>query len=720
VLAVRLTAEDYKPQLATSIVRRLTIVTEEELENRVGQRQSAILSQLAEALRIARQCREQTGALEIRLSEAAALEAGDLNHLQSAQLNQRQLEKLLGAEGDGVAAQLEGLLEELAANRVSGQAAAARLQQLRDEVRKLNAGPLPAIEQELTQAFKAAREAVDAGEANPSARGAAEPVVACLRAAGTQQDQVVQALEAMLGALSEWDSFNRLAREIGAIRSDQQRLADETEALRLALVAATGDAPPVEVRAGGRQAAQRELELARRLDKTQSRMEEMLTRLEANDPLAAGTLADGLDTARRLAIGGQMRDAASRLTALQFGQARERQLAVLDGLKQLLDTLSSRRNDELKRSIAALSAAAGDLAALLDRGRQTQGAIEAAAKETDVAKKGRELERLARELAQLTEEIDKLKRQLERLRAEQPAKSLAQAGGKSGAAGQSAAGGNAEEAQQGARDTQRLLEEAQAQLAQDIDRQREELAREEQARLEQILTGLAARQKNVLGQTERIDETRQNGELPADQQAALRNVAGEQQLLAEEAEQLRGQLAAKAFDFAAESAAQQMRLAAGLLARGEAGPAAQAAERAALSRLEQMLSALKPEEPGADEQPPPAGGEQPPSGGSPPPGNLSGMLAELKLLKLLQEGIQTRTAELERLRSQGDVLTPDQEQEFERLASEQGRLADMVLELIEAPAERPENEVEPLPDGEDLPPDAKQSLDDELLKELET
>jgi hypothetical protein len=182
---------------------------------------------------------------------------------------------------------------------------------------------------------------------------------------------------------------------------------------------------------------------------------------------------------------------------------------------------------------------------------------------------------------------------------------------------------------------------------------------------------------------------------------------------------LRGTLAAKAFDFALESSALQMRLAAGLLARGEAGPAAQAAERAALSRLEQMLAALKPEEPAAAEQPP-AGGEQPPAGNSPPLGNLGGMLAELKLLKLLQEGIQSRTAELERLRSQGNALTPDQEQELERLASEQGRLADMVLELIEAAAERPENDVDPLPEEDKPPPDAKRSLDDELLKELET
>lgn len=718
VLAVRITAEDYKPQLATSIVRRLTIVTEEELENRVSQRQTSILSQLAEALRIARQCREQTGAIEIRLSEAEVLEAGDLNHLQSAQLNGRQLEKLLGDEADGVAGQLIALLEELAANRVGSQAAKARLEQLLAEVRKLNSGPLPAIEQELSQAFKTAREVIDVDDPNERDRQPVEAIIARLRAAGVHQDEAIASLETMLGALAEWDSFSRLAREIGAIRSDQESLADETETLRLATVAAAGDSPPAEARAGGRQAAQRELDLARRLDKIQSRMEEMLTRLEASDPLAAGTLADGLDVARRLAIGGQMREAALRLSALRFGPARERQLAVLEGLKQLLDTLSSRRNDELKRSIAALSAAAGDLATLLDQSRQAQGALAAAAQEADAGKKDRELQRLAREMERLAEEVDKLERQLERLRAQQPAQSLAQAAGKSRDAGQSAAGGNADEAQQGARDAQRLLEEAQAQLAQDIDRKREELAREEQARIEQFLAGLAARQKNVLQGTQRIDGMKQNGALPAEQEMALRGIAAEQRLLAEEAVQLRAQLAAKAFDFAMESIEERMGQAAGLLLRGETGAPTQTAEQAALSRLEQMLAALKPDEPAA-EKPPPDGQAQP-AGDSPPPGNFGGMLAELKLLKLLQEAIYARTAELEAIRAQEGALPPPQEEELDQLAREQGRLADMVLDLIEAASQRPEDEMELLPEGDNPPPDAKKSLDDELLQELET
>jgi hypothetical protein len=227
----------------------------------------------------------------------------------------------------------------------------------------------------------------------------------------------------------------------------------------------------------------------------------------------------------------------------------------------------------------------------------------------------------------------------------------------------------------------------------------------------------------VLVQTQQIDGTKQEGALPPEQHASLRNVAAEQRLLADETEQLREQLSAKAFDFAMESIGERMRQAAGLLLRGHTGPQAQDAEQAALSRLEQMLAALKPEEPSAAENPPPDDQQQP-AGAGPPPGNLAGMLAELKLLKLLQEEIQARTAELELARGEAGALTPEQEQEQSRLAREQGRLADMVLDLIKAAADRPEDNPDSLPDilpPADKPatPDAKKSLDEELLRDLE-
>ncbi len=680
VLAVRLTAEDFKPQLATSVVHRLTIITDEELTSRITQRQGAILGQLAEALRMARQCREQTAALEARLLESKQLAAADLNHLQSVQHNQRQVERLLAAGPEGAEGQIVALLAELTANRVENHASGQRLSELLAHVRALNRQPLPAIDQQLADAFKSAREAAGAA---PCDEGDAEAIAAKLRDAGTTQEEVVQALERMVGALSEWDSFSRLAREIGQIRAAEERLARDTDEL---VLQAAADAPPA---AAAQNLSRQQLELARQLDKLQTRMEDMLERLQASDPLAAGTLADALNTARSIAIGGQMREAAAQLKQPQLGQARETEQLVLDGLKQLLEALSLRRDYELARTVGSLRDASAVLGGMLARSAKLQGELAAAAALPMDESRRRELQRLQRELEKLAQESQELGRRLQRLQAARPAVALGQAAASSSGAAQAAAGGDAEQAQQQGADAHRRLEEAQQELAQSIAEAERELLQEQLARAQQLVAGIAARQKNVVAEIDRLHVKE-----PPPAAAELHSVVAEEQLLADETSQLRPKLdAAEAFGFALEGAAEQMRRAAGLLQRGESGPAAKSAAESALTRLNQILEALQPDSAAAD-------GAQNPNqkqAGS-PSGSPSGATAELKLLHLLQQEINRRTVELEKSRASSGKLTADEEAERDALAREQGRLADMVLNLIRVAAERPEDNLDSIPE----------------------
>jgi hypothetical protein len=715
VLAIRLIAEDYQPQLATSVVRRLTIITDQELESRIGQRQSAVLSQLAEALRIERECREQLGGLIIRREESGRLTEGDLNLLQSAQLNQRQVEKLLGTGPEGVEGQLTALLAELAANRVAGQAVAQRMRDLLAKISELNRGPIAQINQRLTQTLKGVRASFDrqaidraagsvAGDdaaGQSSVEGTAE-FGEQFASVAAQQDEVILALEGLLGALTEWDSFSRLAREIGQIRTDQERVAEDTQTVRLAAVAAA--APPAQQRADSRQLAQRELELARRLDKIQGRMEEMLGRLQETDPLAAGTLADALDAARRLAIGGHMRDAAGKLNQQQFGESHQTQLTALEGLAQLLDVLSSRREDELARTVASLRTAAGELAGLQARQRAAGEALDAAADEANADEQRRKLQRLTRELEQLAQEVQQLGRKLQRLTAPRAAQALGQAGGQDTSAAAAAQQGDAGEAQQQSRQAERRLEDAQREIQQAIAQAEQELVQQQLARLEQWIEGLLARQKSVVAEMVRLEAARTagNGDLNAAQQSTLRGVAAEERLIADETDQLRLKVQEQsAFAFALEGARQDMLRAAGMLVRGQTDSAAQQAAQEAATRLEQMLAALEPEDSPPPAAPPPdAPPPMPPPGGQP---NPFSSLAALKLLQLLQGEINRRTQELEAIRTREGQLTDDQTRVLDSLAIEQGRLAEMVLNMIDATVPNPEDMIDPLGELEPKP-----------------
>ena len=175
--------------------------------------------------------------------------------------------------------------------------------------------------------------------------------------------------------------------------------------------------------------------------------------------------------------------------------------------------------------------------------------------------------------------------------------------------------------------------------------------------------------------------------------------------------------AAPAFAFALEGIVERMRQAAAGLQRGETGESVQQAEQAALARLEQMLAALKPDESAGGQDMPPPNQEQNPPMAQPPPGDLAGAMAELKLLKLLQEEINRRTAELEDSRAKTGQLTPADEEELAALAREQGRLADMVYNLIEATTPRPEDNPDALP--EPLPqekPPAEPKLEEAAMR----
>ena len=107
-----------------------------------------------------------------------------------------------------------------------------------------------------------------------------------------------------------------------------------------------------------------------------------------------------------------------------------------------------------------------------------------------------------------------------------------------------------------------------------------------------------------------------------------------------------------------------------------------------------------------------------------PPGDAVHLLAELKLLKLMQQEINRRTAEIEKQAAKAQNLTPEQEKELDDLSQEQGKLADLVLNLGEkaakqaagaggTPAEPPDEKKKP--GNNPLDDELNKALDNELL-----
>jgi hypothetical protein len=163
-IELKMVAEDYKPQSASSSMRRLTIISSEELDERLAARQAYILGQLREVLRMQQETRSRIKSLEIGFEVTGVVERQDVDQLQSAELNQRQVGRSLDDPSDGVAAQITAVLDELGTNRVDNPETMRRMTELLAVIKQIGQQHLPEIQRQMIHGLRMAREAARSQE----------------------------------------------------------------------------------------------------------------------------------------------------------------------------------------------------------------------------------------------------------------------------------------------------------------------------------------------------------------------------------------------------------------------------------------------------------------------------------------------------------------------------------------------------------------------------
>jgi hypothetical protein len=340
-LQLRITAEDYKPQMATTEVRRISVVTAAEFQERIAAHESAVMLLLQEALATARQLHQQTDAVRSRVVSTATTTQQDVGGIEASQYSLLQLRRLLDTGPDGALGRIATLQRELAANAQSNGRNATRLWSLQQELTELVGDDLPAVDQHLGAAARDARPAVQEASVNSRRSpqsSTAKGIHQQLQAAAEREDHVVRALERIVGTLSQSDALSRIARQLTQLRAEEQRLATNTEDLHLKAI---GQSNPSAVsdRAAAQQLHGEQLDLARQFDKLQSALEAANAATTSDQQDAAPPLADAASTARRLAIGSRMREAAAHLAQLRFSRASQSEQQVVDALDELLNSL---------------------------------------------------------------------------------------------------------------------------------------------------------------------------------------------------------------------------------------------------------------------------------------------------------------------------------------------------------------------------------------------
>ncbi len=501
----------------------------------------------------------------------------------------------------------------------------------------------------------------------------------------------------MLGELSQWENYRQFHRRVAQLLRDQKELANQTSTLAQATLGKDSrDLTPQEI-AESKIQSRRQAELARDLDRIEDEMRRNAADLQASDPLAAETLADALAESRRLSLSATMHDAGQAVDENRLGQAIAQQQRVVEGLQQVLDILGNRREHELARLIRRLQQAEQQLDDLAKRQATLQGEIEQAAGMPDENERRRRLEQLRGAQEAIKKATEEASGQLERLSADQAAQTTKEAEKSMQQSGELASKDAGKEAASQADDARKKLDEARQQLADQRRQAEAELAFEQLAQLEDGLKALRRRQQAALEGTERLAELQtQNEKLTESQRATLAGLAREQAHLQEETGRTADDLAAAAvFQLVLSQTADDMAAAHGALVKEQTGPATQQAQNSALARLDQIIEALQPVAPDENQsEEDQSGGQGRDTGQNAPkaPGDALKAMAELKLLKLMQVGINARTEVLEQQYGAAEAMPEEARQEYARLGREQGHLADLLLGLMQetqAPEDNP-------------------------------
>lgn len=653
------------PHLGFSSPRTVSIVSAVEKRDELLERQSKLLDGLLAARRDEGRLGEAVDSLLDRLAEAEELDPEDRDRLARAEAEQRRLSATLTEPARGLEAQTTRAAVELRANRIDDEPLAARLERIARELSSLRDDALPAAERELT----AARKAETPRDAE-----------AALASSRSHMNVVTDGLDSLLEELGAWRNRRDLGGEVADLLGVQSELAEATErAAAETLGAAAGELTDRQAENLAR-LGQRQAGLADRLTRVGETIDGQATGTDPDaEQTEAGATDDGLreaaDLIREAGLPAAAQAAGDSIRANELGDAGRRQGEVLAGLRRLEELLS--RAEATSPGTEELRKAATELAELAAAEREIAETLKKAAESEGLSESDREA--LSRRQSELREQTVEAARGLRDAGVSEAA--VREAGRRMADSLERLARREDGDAGRDAEAAAERLEQAQRDAEETAERAEEQLAREQLESSAAAISALAERQQAVNAEVTRLDGLKvEAGRLSRSQLRTLRQTAEAQRALLEETADFAVRLeAAAAVSLALRSAADRMDLAAVLLNANETGDEPRRHGLAAKETLDRVAAALQLAKSGGR-----SGGEQDAGENEAgPPGEAIPLLAQLELLKGLQEDLLRRTEEVDR-RLEAGQPTATQDDELRRMAEEQAGLAELFVRLVQA------------------------------------
>lgn len=499
------------------------------------------------------------------------------------------------------------------------------------------------------------------------------------------QEQVVQSLDAMMEQLDKWENTADVVNEARELEQKQIDNAKQVNDLASKTLGKSKEDLDKEERTELDQAAARQEELRQQLSRLEQKLSRQAERASADDPAASQAMKDALEQSKKSNLSGKMASAAQDIKENRLADAGQNQQKVSESLRELVESLENRREQDLKRLVKDLKEAEQALANIRDEQKRLRKELKNAQQIADPEKKKEALQRLQQKQKELKQKAEEFAQKLSRLQARSASQSAARAANRMDNAAQSLEQqGEEGEAGQQQENAEEQLEEAEQELAEARKEAEEQLAREQLAKVADSIKNIHQRQIAIKDDVTRLDELKaKEGKLSRGQIQSVLGLSRAEKGLADESDALKERLSeAKVFSLVIEEAIEFMRAGADKLGTREVGKATQRDIERAQNRFAQLLDSLAqdPQQPGGDKK---EGGQQGGQGAGQGGGDGDGIpsIAQIKLLKMLQQEILTDTKELAQTKAEAG-WNDEQKQEFEKLSKKQGKLADLVHDFM--------------------------------------
>lgn len=524
-------------------------------------------------------------------------------------------------------------------------------------------------------------------------KSAATALDATLTDAQTHQSQALEKLQELQDLLSEWRDQRDVSRELNGLIAEQESIEKNSIELGQQTLSKSSTELSPQQKADLSKMAARQLKNAERVEQFRKQLQQAAGSLQERDPEAAERFQEAQEELNQDGTSGKLREAAQGISDNQIGEASQMQKQALEDLRELDKQLKREPTDDIETLVKQIDQAQQEFETLRKEQEDLKKQSEQIAGQPNSPEKTEQLQQLQQKQQELHDKIDQAERRLERLRLRSPTEAAERAQERLDQIQQQLQ--NPDQIDDAAEQMEQVLddlEQVQRDLALEKRVALERLAVEELEKIEDQLRALLNQQQGVITETERLaEEQKQRGSLTRAQLKTLRDLTDVERGLQGDAEHLEKSLkVAEVFSLVLRRLSRNLKMAADRLSEKQVDAAAIALERDAVKKIESLLQVLKPEEQknaaNGPQAPPPPQGQDPEEPPKPeaaqPPGESLPQLAQLKLLKSLQEEFLERTQLLDSLRDKDGKLPESAATELEQLASEQVELADLTRDLI--------------------------------------